>query len=80
MVTLRKNVREKNVGREGKGRRKSTEIEEGKRTRERLKEGLEGERESEGKRKKRGGRGRGRRGIEESKYNVSSLTCMFNKK
>lgn len=68
------------MGREGKEERKSTEIEEGKRTRERLKEGLEGERESEGKRKKRGGRGRGRRGIEESKYNVSSLTCMFNKK
>lgn len=54
MVTLKKSVREKNVGREGKEKRKSTEIEEGKRTRERLREGLEGERESEGKRKREG--------------------------
>ena len=50
------------MGREGKEERKSTEIEEGKRTRERLKEGLEGERESEGKRKKRGGEGEGEEG------------------
>ena len=54
MVTLKKSVREKNVGREGKEKRKSTEIEEGKRTRERLREGLEGERENEGKRKREG--------------------------